>query len=94
VRVDRISSYNGAGVDGKVVDGRRAARPGARVLFINAEWRSQQQTATANGDGEFRAHLGSGDWLVYVLDSGNKPVFARRIEVRTNRPQQLTLVGR
>jgi hypothetical protein len=81
-------------VAGRLVDGDRKAQGNAKVLFVNVERKSNQQTATTDGDGRFKANLGEGAWLVYTYDNAGKPVFSRRVEVPAGRTVQLTLVNR
>jgi hypothetical protein len=77
-----------------VVDGDRKGLGGARVLFVCVEKKSTQVTATADGNGQFRANLSEGAWLVYTHDGNGKPVFSRRVEVPSGRNVQVTLVSR
>jgi hypothetical protein len=94
VRYDRIASRAGATLQGRILTPERRPSPGARVLFVSAERRGQQQVVTADRAGQFHANLGDGRWLVYVHDGAGRPIFARRIDVSARRPQALTLVGR
>ncbi len=92
VRFDRIASRGN--VEGRVVDAARVPRSAARVLFVSTEERRTQHTATASGDGQFRANLAPGGWLVYTYDADGKPVFSRRIDVPAEKGFAFTLVSR
>lgn len=94
VRLDRFASREGHNCTGRVVDGDRKSLAGAKVLFVSVERKSNQQTATTDGEGNFRATLSEGDWLVYTHDNNGKPVFSRRVEVPGGRNVQFTLVNR
>jgi hypothetical protein len=94
VRFDRIASREGHNLEGRVVDTSRAGHGGARVLFVSVEGKTIQHTVTADDSGAFRARLSAGGWLVYTHDANGRPVFSRRVEVKTDRPVNMTLVNR
>jgi hypothetical protein len=93
VRLERIVAIPGHNVEGQVVSADRP-RAGARILFVSADPQRTQQTATADGAGEFRTTLASGNWLVYVEDAEGKAVFHQKIEVKDNQSHQFKLVSR
>ncbi len=92
VQLDKIVFAPLPGVEGQVVgfDGK-APQAGARVLFVHADRQGAQQTVTADRQGQFRAELASGNWLVYLHAADGKPVFHSKIEVRDDNPNRLTL---
>jgi hypothetical protein len=94
VKLDRIVLMpNTPGVEGQVVRNDRAPAAGARVLFVNAERQGVQQTVTADAQGQFRAELASGNWLIYVHGANGDLVFHKKIEVK-DETRQVTLVSR
>lgn len=95
VRLDRIVALprtNGA-VEGQVVRFDNSPRPGAQLLFVNADRVAPRESATTDVGGRFRVSLSSGAWLVYVTGNDGKPVFHSKIEVRPD-TQPLVLVSR
>jgi len=94
VRLDRIASRNGGNVQATVVDSARVPVPGARVLLVSADSRTDQFTVTANAQGNFQSNLQPGGWLLYTYDAAGKPVFSRRIEVPSERSLTITLTRR
>jgi hypothetical protein len=94
VRPDRIASAAQGLVDGQVVRTDRTVRPGARVLFVNAQGKAPAQAVTANAAGRFQVNLASGGWLVYVSGADGQQQFHSRIDVRPGQPAPLTVVAR
>jgi len=94
LRLDHFASGGDRSVTGRMVDGDRRAMAEAKVLFVSVERKTNQQTATTDRDGNFRADLSEGAWLVYTYDNDGKPAFSRRVEVPAGRTVQLTLVNR
>jgi hypothetical protein len=94
VRLDRIVTLPQATVEGQVISGHSIPYPGAQVLFVNMARVGLRQTATADAQGQFRAALAPGEWLVYLPGSDGKPVLHSKLEVRDNEAQRLTLVSR
>jgi hypothetical protein len=95
VRYERIASNPGdATLEGRVLTADRAPRPGARVLFVSADRSGERRTVTADRAGQFRADLASGGWLVYLHDDSGRPVFSRRIDVRAEKKESMTLSSR
>jgi hypothetical protein len=94
VRPDRIASAPQGVVDGQVVRSDRTPRPGAQVLFVNAQRQAPAQAVTANAAGRFQVNLASGGWLVYVSGPDGRQVFHSRIDVRGGQPAPLMVVTR
>ncbi len=92
VKLDRIVALPGHNVEGAVVRGDEAPRPGAKLLFVSADRKEAPQSVTADAGGKFRLTLASGAWLVY-LNEGAEPTFQTRIEVREE-TKSLRLVSR
>jgi hypothetical protein len=94
VKLDRVVALpREANVEGQVVRADNQPRPGADVLFINADPKGGQQQVTADGAGRFRASLAAGSWWVYVHGSDGKPVFQTKLEV-SDHTESFTLVSR
>jgi hypothetical protein len=64
------------------------------VLFVSADRSGERQAVTADREGQFRANLASGGWLVYLHDDSGRPVFSRRVDVQPEKPQHMTLFSR
>ena len=96
VKLDRIAyiTPDTSGTDSVVVRNDQRVHAGAKVLFISAERHGVQETTQADGQGQFRVSLASGEWLVYVYDADGKPVFQRKIEVKGKSASPFTLVSR
>ncbi len=95
VRLDRIVLAPSPRVEGQVVGGDRAPRAGAEVLFVSAERRGSQHTATADGRGQFHVALATGGaWLVYVRGGDGKLVPQGQIRVKDEETRRMTLVSR
>jgi len=84
VQLDKIVFAPLPGVEGQLVgfDGK-APQSGDRFLFDHAD-----------RQGQFRAELASGNWLVYLHAADGKPVFHSKIEVRDDNPNRLTLFSK
>ncbi len=95
VRIDRIASLPKTNLEGNVVKAAdRTPLSGAKVLLVSADRQGTQQSATADGEGRFRATLAAGDWLVYVQDGEGRPIFHEKMELRDGEPRTVTLVSR
>ncbi len=94
VRFDRIASLSNHTLEGQVVDASRAPQAGARLLFVSADADGRRQSSTADSEGQFRATLAAGSWLVYVRNREGTPVFQAKVEVNENQPRSVTLVSR
>jgi hypothetical protein len=94
VHPERVTSASMARVEGIVVRRDNVPEPGARVLFVSMTRKGPQETVTADTDGQFRARLASGGWLVYLHGQDGKPVFHSKLEVRDNETRQMTLQNR
>jgi hypothetical protein len=94
VRYDRIAARTRPTLEGRIFTPDHRPSAGARLLFVSAERRGQQQVVTADHAGQFRVNLSDGGWLVYVHDGAGRPVFSRRVDVAAGRPQALNLVQR
>jgi hypothetical protein len=95
VRFDRIVALpQGSGpVQGQVVRFDNNPKPGAQLLFVNADRQAPRQAATTDRSGHFRVSLSSGAWLVYLTGADGKPAFHSKIEVRPD-SRPLVLVSR
>jgi hypothetical protein len=91
VRPERFASRYSA--EGKVLSADRVPQSNARVVFVRAD-KGGRQTATTDVRGQFRVHLASGRWLVYVQGNDGRPVFNRQLDVGTGEPVRLTLTSR
>jgi hypothetical protein len=94
VHPDRIASRGAAPMEGQLVSRQRVPQGNVRLLFVSVDPRTEQQTATTDAGGRFRASLTSGEWLVYVHDPSGRPVFQQKVQVEGNEPMQMTLVSR
>ncbi|MBI1917300.1 MAG: carboxypeptidase regulatory-like domain-containing protein [Planctomycetes bacterium] len=94
VHFDRIASLPGRSLEGRVLDTNRAPQAGARLLFVSADTDGRRQSSTADGEGNFRATLANGSWLVYVRNRDGVPVFQAKIDVTERPSPPLTLVSR
>jgi hypothetical protein len=92
VRLDRIASIAEPGAEGSVVRLERPVRPGAKFLFVSTDVQGQQRTFDADEQGQIRATLATGGWLVYLVDKDGKTEFQQRLEVRDNETKLLSLV--
>ena len=81
VRLDRIVSIPSTNIEGQVVRKDETPWSGAKVTFVNANQKGQQQNLSADEKGIFKVALNPGSWLVYIEGSEGKPVFHRKIEV-------------
>jgi hypothetical protein len=93
-RPDRIASRGRWQVEGRLLSRDRVPQGNVRVLLVNVDPRTDQQSATTNRDGRFRATLEAGEWLVYVQDASGRPVFHQRVKVGGSEPLAMTLVSR
>jgi hypothetical protein len=93
-RPERIASTPRARVEGIVVRRDNMPQARARILFVSMDRQGPRETVDADADGQFRATLASGGWLVYVHGTDGKPVFHSKIEVRDNETRQVTLQNR
>jgi hypothetical protein len=95
-RPERVASLpNGAGVTGQVVRSDFAPRPGAKVVFVNANKQDERQAATADATGRFQVSLASGRWYVYVDDAGNgQMTYHNHYDVRGGEARPVTVVSR
>src|SRR5262249_40564605 len=94
VRLERIVSLPGPGVEGQVIRSDKEPLGGAKVMFVNADRQGDQQSVTADSQGQFRADLTAGHWLVYLHKTDGSLDFQNKIEVRAEETQRLTLLGR
>lgn len=94
VKLERIVAIPPHSVEGTIVRDDKTPQAHVRVKLISAERQGVEQTATADGAGQFRATLASGSWLVYVQQADGKLAFVRKIEVGDDEPKQFTLVSR
>lgn len=94
VKLEKIVALPGHNVEGQVVRQDKLPQDGARVLFVCADRQGDQQVVTADAQGQFRATLASGNWLVYVHGADGKPVFHSKIEVKENERLPIRLVSR
>jgi hypothetical protein len=94
VRLERIVSLPPSGVEGQVIRSDKEPLGGAKVMFVNADRQGDQQSVTADGQGQFRAELPAGNWLVYLNKTDGSLDFQSKIEIRQEETQRLTLLGR
>jgi hypothetical protein len=88
IRLDRIASSNGAGVQGQLVSRSKTIPAHVSILLIHAERTALQQRVTADRAGNFEVTLAPGTWLVYTRDADGQEVYRGKIAVRE---QQTTL---
>jgi hypothetical protein len=85
---ERVASLRRSTLDGQVVRSDFAPRPGARVVFVNAQRQSERQATTTDAAGRFQVNLATGHWYVYVDNT-----YHNQLDVGgDNRP--LTVVSR
>jgi hypothetical protein len=78
---ERVASLSGGSpINGQVVRNDFAPRPGAQVVFVNAQ--RQDVRATADAAGKFQVNLASGNWYVYVGDSAGGLAYHNQLTVR------------
>jgi hypothetical protein len=94
VHLDRIVYNTNPGVEGTVVRSDTKPAGGAKVLFVSADRQGAQQTVTSDDQGQFRATLASGSWLVYVHGADGKPVYHSKVEVKGDETVQVRLTSR
>jgi len=94
VRLDRIASIEGTGVEGSLVSLEQPVNPGVKLLFVSTDIQGQQQTSEADDMGQIRANLQTGGWLVYVFEKNGKAEFHQRLEVRGSETKLLILTKR
>jgi hypothetical protein len=92
VRLDRIASITEPAGDGRVVSLEKAVSPGVKLLFVSTDVQGRQQTVEADDNGQIRASLPTGGWLVYLVEKDGKADFQQRLEVKGNETKLLTLV--
>lgn len=81
-------------VQGQVVRSDSAPRPNATVVFIHADRRQVQHSATANSAGRFHVSLAAGRWDVYIRTADGTQTYHSQIDVRDERSPFVTLVSR
>jgi hypothetical protein len=94
VKWDRVTSTQGAQIEGQLVRSDRAPAAGVQVLFVSSDRQTQRKTVDTNSAGQFQVMLASGAWLVYVQDASGKAVFQRKLEVGDNETRHVRLVSR
>jgi hypothetical protein len=94
MRIDRIVSNAGIGVEGQVVSSNQLPHSGAKLLFVSAEKQGVQFKANADAAGRFQLALADGSWLVYVEDHEGRSVFHKKIDVGGARAIPVLLVSR
>jgi hypothetical protein len=91
VKLDKVVYYSKPNVEGQVVSQDQAPRPGAKILFVSLDKQGARQTVTADAAGKFQADLTYGSWLVYLHDAADSPVFQRKLDVRAQETNEVTL---
>jgi hypothetical protein len=94
VHPDRIVSEGHSRMEGQLVSQQRVPQGNVRLLFVSVDPGTDQQTATTDADGRFRATLTSGDWLVYRQDASGRPVFQQKVHVQGDQSVRVTLLSR
>jgi hypothetical protein len=94
VHPDRIASAAKANMEGQLVSTQRVPQGNVRLLFVNVDPRTDQQTTTTDASGRFRASLAGGEWLVYTQDASGRPIFQQKVRIGGVEPFQMTLVSR
>ena len=56
-------------------------RPGAKLVFVNAERADQMQYATANQFGEFDVQLPAGRWYLYLGGDNGRAVYHKQVSL-------------
>lgn len=94
VKMDKIVSAPRSDLAGQVIYGNNAPRSNARLMFVSLTSGIKPQQVTSDTTGRFRVTLASGNWLVYLNDGQDKPVFHSKIELKANQNQQVMVVSR
>jgi hypothetical protein len=81
VRPDKVAAFTPGQLGGQVVNGNDRPLARVRVMFISADAQRTQRFATTDDQGQFRATLTSGGWLVYVYGADGQPVFQQKVDV-------------
>ena len=89
---ERVASLADSNVNGQVVRNDFAPRPGAQVVFVNAQ--KQDVRATADAAGRFQVNLESGNWFVYVGDTAGNMAYHNQLTVRSGDAAPVTVVSR
>jgi hypothetical protein len=81
IRPDKTTSRSGPViVRGEVVmPDQLTPRPGARLVFVNADNKDQREYATANPFGEFDLKLPAGKWYLYLGAGDGKAVYHKQV---------------
>jgi hypothetical protein len=75
-----VSRSSTVAVRGEVVTNDQITpRPGAKLVFVNAEKQDEKKYATANAFGEFDLTLKSGTWFMYVGGTSGNADFHKKL---------------
>jgi hypothetical protein len=91
VKLDKVVYYSKPNVEGQVVSPNQAPQAGAKILFVSLDKQGTRQTVTANAAGKFQTDLTSGSWLVYLHDAADTPIFQRKVDIRSQETNEVTL---
>jgi hypothetical protein len=94
VKLDRIVAGPEVPLEGQLIQNDQTPKAGAKLVFVNADRQSSQQSVTASASGRFQVELPTGSWLVYMTQPDGRRVYQTRIDVGETRPPFLTLVSR
>jgi hypothetical protein len=92
VRLDRIASSGGAGVQGQLVSRGKAVEANVEVLLVHADRPGLQQRVRADSAGNFDAALAPGAWLVYTREAGGQPVYRGKVLVREHQTSKVRVL--
>src|SRR5690606_36344940 len=84
LRPERTTSWSRGlvAVRGEVVmPDQLTPRPGAKLVFVNAENKDRREYATANQYGEFDTRLPAGNWYVYLGGADGRAVYHKQVRL-------------
>jgi len=83
IRPDKTTSRGSAvTVRGEVVQpDQLSPKPGAKLVFVNADQKDKREYATANEFGEFDVRLPAGNWYVYLGTNDGRAVYHKQVSL-------------
>jgi hypothetical protein len=83
LRPEKTTSRNGTvSVRGEVVlPDQLTPRPGAKLVFVNADNQEKREYATANQFGEFDLRLPAGNWYVYLGGENGRATYHKQVSL-------------
>jgi len=81
IRPDKTTSRSSVvTVRGEVVQpDQLTPRPGAKLVFVNADNQERREYATANRFGEFDVRLPAGNWLLYLGGDNGRATYHKKV---------------